>query len=118
VVAVGVNAHFVQEFSRARQRVLCFLAQHRGFTMFAFEFGFSEAFSLDQWLYGEGDEAAWVGFTLADARLDQPGPGSVEAALVNAGLGDRISLADLRSSPGDPDALSSPTVTRDASVRF
>jgi erythromycin esterase len=27
------------------------------FAVFAFEFGFSEAFALDQWLQGAGDEA-------------------------------------------------------------
>ncbi|SCK17966.1 erythromycin esterase family protein [Streptomyces sp. WMMB 322] len=57
VVAVGENAHFVEEFFRARQRVLRFLAERCGFTVFAFEFGFSEAFSLDRWLQGEGDDA-------------------------------------------------------------
>ncbi|MFF9403435.1 erythromycin esterase family protein [Streptomyces sp. NPDC014744] len=56
VVAVGEGAHFVEEFSRARQRVLRFLAERCGFTVFAMEFGFSEAFPLDQWLQGEGDD--------------------------------------------------------------
>ncbi|GGU73010.1 succinoglycan biosynthesis [Streptomyces albospinus] len=54
IVAVGESAHFVKEFSRARQRVLRFLAERLGFTVFAFEFGFSEAFALDRWLHGEG----------------------------------------------------------------
>ncbi|MFF9321513.1 erythromycin esterase family protein [Streptomyces sp. NPDC014735] len=56
VVAVGEGAHFVEEFSRARQRVLRFLAERCGFTVFAMEFGFSEAFPLDQRLQGEGDD--------------------------------------------------------------
>ncbi|ARF56575.1 erythromycin esterase family protein [Streptomyces gilvosporeus] len=56
VVAVGEGAHFVEEFSRARQRVLRFLAERCGFTVFAMEFGFSEAFPLDRWLRGEGDD--------------------------------------------------------------
>jgi len=54
VVAIGEGAHFVEEFSRARRRVLRFLAERCGFTVFAMEFGFSEAFPLDQWLQGEG----------------------------------------------------------------
>ncbi|MER6948244.1 erythromycin esterase family protein [Nonomuraea sp. NPDC000554] len=54
---MGENAHFVEEFSRARQRVLRFLSERCGFTVFAFEFGFSEAFPLDRWLQGEGDDA-------------------------------------------------------------
>jgi erythromycin esterase len=57
VVAVGESAHFVEEFSLTRARVLRFLAERCGFTVFAFEFGFSEAFALDQWLQGAGDEA-------------------------------------------------------------
>lgn len=56
VVAIGENAHFVEEFSLARQRVLRFLAEECGFTVFAYEFGFSEAFALDRWLRGEGDD--------------------------------------------------------------
>ncbi|MEU5210333.1 erythromycin esterase family protein [Streptomyces sp. NPDC020742] len=57
VVGIGEGAHFVEEFSRARQRVLRFLAERCGFTVFAMEFGFSEAFPLDRWLRGEGDDA-------------------------------------------------------------
>ena len=56
VVAVGEGAHFVEEFSAARRRVLRFLAERCGFTVLAFEFGFSEGFALDPWLQGEGDE--------------------------------------------------------------
>ncbi|MEU2212583.1 erythromycin esterase family protein [Streptomyces hygroscopicus] len=56
VVAIGEGAHFVEEFSRARQRVLRFLAERCGFTVLAMEFGFSEAFPLDRWLQGEGDD--------------------------------------------------------------
>ncbi|MFE7357381.1 erythromycin esterase family protein [Streptomyces sp. NPDC057543] len=56
VVAVGEGAHFVEEFSRARQRVLRFLAERCGFTVFAMEFGFSEAFPLARWLLGDGDD--------------------------------------------------------------
>ncbi|MFF2809096.1 erythromycin esterase family protein [Streptomyces sp. NPDC058000] len=54
VVAIGEGAHFVTEFSLARQRVLRFLAERCGFTVLAFEFGFSEGFALDRWLRGEG----------------------------------------------------------------
>ncbi|WP_329034386.1 erythromycin esterase family protein [Streptomyces sp. NBC_01725] len=60
VVGLGENAHFVEEFSHARQRVLRFLAERCGFTVLAFEFGFSEGFALDRWLSGEtqgGSEA-------------------------------------------------------------
>jgi erythromycin esterase len=56
VVAVGEGAHFVEEFSLARARLLRFLAERCGFTVFALEFGFSEAFALDRWLQGAGDD--------------------------------------------------------------
>jgi erythromycin esterase len=57
VVAVGENSHFIREFTRARQRILRFLAERCGFTTFAFEFGFSEGFVLDPWIRGAGAEA-------------------------------------------------------------
>ncbi|KZM70565.1 erythromycin esterase family protein [Nocardia terpenica] len=88
------------------------------------------------------DPAAAVGFSLVDAELAAPEPGTVEAALVGAGLGERITLTDVRPSPRAegrplldgilsqstpmrmpvPDAfdavLSVPTTTRDQTVQF
>ncbi|NIH80367.1 erythromycin esterase family protein [Amycolatopsis viridis] len=55
VVGLGEGAHFVAEFTLLRQRVLRFLAERCGFTVLAFEFGFSEGFALDDWLRGAGD---------------------------------------------------------------
>lgn len=52
VVAIGEGAHFVDEFSRVRQRVARFLAERCGFTVFAFEHGFPEAPELDDWVCG------------------------------------------------------------------
>jgi len=52
VVAIGENAHFVEEFSAVRRRVLRYLAERCGFTVFAFEFGFAAAPALDRWLNG------------------------------------------------------------------
>jgi erythromycin esterase len=57
VVAVGENAHFVEEFSSARQRVLRFLAERCGFTVLAYEFSFDGAPVLDRWLHGEGSDS-------------------------------------------------------------
>ncbi|MFI5522247.1 erythromycin esterase family protein [Streptomyces platensis] len=68
VVGVGEGAHFVEEFSRARQRVLRFLAERCGFTVFAMEFGFSEAFPLDRWLRGEGDDGDLANVSRAAAE--------------------------------------------------
>ena len=57
VVAIGESTHFVQEFTRARERVLRFLAERCGFSIVAFEFGFTEAFAVDRWVQGEGAES-------------------------------------------------------------
>jgi erythromycin esterase len=54
VVAIGESAHFVREFTLARERITRFLAERCGFTVFAFEFGFSEAFAVDRWVQGAG----------------------------------------------------------------
>jgi erythromycin esterase len=56
VVAIGENSHFITEFSLMRQRILRFLAERCGFTVLAFEYGFSEAFPLDAWVQGEGTD--------------------------------------------------------------
>lgn len=55
VLAIGEGAHFVQEFSLVRQRVLRFLAERCGFTVFAFEYSFVAADVLDAWLHGRDD---------------------------------------------------------------
>ncbi|WP_033280830.1 hypothetical protein [Streptomyces sp. NRRL F-525] len=44
VVAVGEHSHFVGELALLRRRVLRFLVERCGFTILAFEYGFSEGF--------------------------------------------------------------------------
>ncbi|MEU6782164.1 erythromycin esterase family protein [Nonomuraea angiospora] len=39
-----------------RRRILRFLVEHCGFTVLAFEYGFSEGFPLDAWAQGEGTD--------------------------------------------------------------
>ncbi|MEQ4725497.1 erythromycin esterase family protein [Nonomuraea sp. B19D2] len=56
VVAIGENSHFISEFSLMRRRILRFLVEHCGFTVLAFEYGFSEGFPLDAWAQGEGTD--------------------------------------------------------------
>jgi erythromycin esterase len=66
VVALGEGCHFVAEFGVARRRLLRYLAERCGFTVLAFEFGFSEAPALDAWLHGRGaggDLSGMVGTT-------------------------------------------------------
>ena len=57
VVAIGENAHFIREFWLMRQRILRFLVERCGFTIFGFEFGFSEGIPVDSWVRGSGDDA-------------------------------------------------------------
>ncbi|QLE75069.1 erythromycin esterase family protein [Streptomyces rectiverticillatus] len=54
VVGVGENSHFIHEFALVRRRLLRFLVERCGFTVLAFEYGFSEAFALDTWVRGAG----------------------------------------------------------------
>ncbi|MGW0825148.1 erythromycin esterase family protein [Streptomyces sp. NPDC002845] len=56
VVAIGENSHFIKEFALMRERILRFLVERCGFTVLAFEYGFSEGFSLDAWAQGEGTD--------------------------------------------------------------
>lgn len=56
VVAVGENSHFIDEFALARRRILRFLVERCGFTVLAFEYGFSEGFALDAWVHGDGTD--------------------------------------------------------------
>lgn len=53
VVAIGEGAHFVHEFHQVQQRVLRFLAERCGFTIFAFEYSFAATDALDAWLQGK-----------------------------------------------------------------
>lgn len=56
VVAIGENSHFITEFAQMRQRILRFLVERCGFTVLAFEYGFSEGFTLDAWAQGAGTD--------------------------------------------------------------
>ncbi|MCX3058234.1 erythromycin esterase family protein [Streptomyces beihaiensis] len=56
VVAIGESSHFINEFASMRERILRFLTESCGFTVMAFEYGFSEGFTLDAWAQGEGTD--------------------------------------------------------------
>jgi len=45
------------------------------------------------------DGTGEVGFSIVDTPMPPPGPGSVEGALLDAGLGSRITLTGLRDAP-------------------
>jgi erythromycin esterase len=74
VVAIGEHSHFINEFALMRQRILRFLVERCGFTVLAFEYGFSEGFPLDAWGQGEGtddDLAAYLAAAIP-VGLDEP----------------------------------------------
>ncbi|MFF0523318.1 erythromycin esterase family protein [Actinomadura nitritigenes] len=56
VVAIGEHSHFINEFALMRRRIVRFLVERCGFTVLAFEYGFSEGFPLDAWAQGEGTD--------------------------------------------------------------
>ena len=80
VVAVGESAHYVREFYLWRLRLLRFLAERCGFTVFAMESGFSEGLAVDDWVrggdgnvQGDGDvqEVATRGITYRMGRCPE-----------------------------------------------
>jgi erythromycin esterase len=74
VVAIGEHSHFIHEFLLLRRRILRFLVERCGFTVLAFEYGFSEGFPLDGWTRGEGtdDDLAAHLATAVPIGLDEP----------------------------------------------
>ncbi|GGK75411.1 erythromycin esterase [Sphaerisporangium melleum] len=89
VVALGESSHHVREFHQVRHRMLRFLVERCGFTIFAMEAPFAEGTVLDGWLRG--------------------GPGAVEDVVRDAvalGLGDVPELHEvlrwLRAYNGRP----------------
>ena len=52
VVAIGESAHYVREFYLLRHRLLRFLAERCGFTVYALEAPFTEAHAIDAWIHG------------------------------------------------------------------
>ena len=62
VVGVGEAAHFIDEFTAARQLLLRFLTERCGFSVLAFEVGFAEALPIAPWLRGEGNDEALTEF--------------------------------------------------------
>ncbi|GAA2323946.1 erythromycin esterase family protein [Streptomyces cuspidosporus] len=74
VVAIGEHSHFIGEFAALRRRILRFLVERCGFTVLAFEYGFSEGFPLDDWAQGEDadDDLSAHLATAIPIGLDEP----------------------------------------------
>lgn len=58
VVAIGENNHLIREFSLLRHRMLRFLAERCGFTVYCVESGFAEGWTVQRWLDGGAGEVA------------------------------------------------------------
>ncbi|HJP79812.1 MAG TPA: erythromycin esterase family protein [Pseudonocardiaceae bacterium] len=58
VVAIGENNHLIREFSLLRHRMLRFLVQRCGFTVYCLESGFAEGWTVRRWLDGGPGEVA------------------------------------------------------------
>ncbi|WP_030410589.1 erythromycin esterase family protein [Streptomyces sp. NRRL S-1448] len=52
VVALGENSHQIREFGLLRERILRFLVQECGFTVYAVEFGAASGRAVDAWVQG------------------------------------------------------------------
>jgi erythromycin esterase len=52
VVGIGESAHYVREFYLLRHRLLRFLAERCGFTLYAPEAPFTQAHAIDAWIQG------------------------------------------------------------------
>ncbi|HEY4020585.1 MAG TPA: erythromycin esterase family protein [Pseudonocardiaceae bacterium] len=58
VVAIGENNHLIREFSLLRHRILRFLVQRCGFTVYCVESGFAEGAIVQRWLDGGPGDVA------------------------------------------------------------
>lgn len=52
VVALGENSHQIREFGQLRHRILRFLVEELGFTVYAMEYGAAEGRAVDAWVQG------------------------------------------------------------------
>ncbi len=73
VVGIGESAHYVREFYLLRHRLLRFLAERCGFTVYALEAPFTQAHAIDAWIQGgpgtvEEVAAAGVALDLGHCR--------------------------------------------------
>ncbi|XVQ08869.1 erythromycin esterase family protein [Spirillospora sp. CA-255316] len=64
------------------------------------------------------DGSGEVGFSIVETPMDPPGPGSVEGALIDAGLGSGITLTDLRGTPRAADGSALPGSIRSQSAEM
>ncbi|MBU3065872.1 erythromycin esterase family protein [Nocardia sp. NEAU-G5] len=60
VIAIGESAHYNRESYQLRHRLLRYLVERHGFDAYAFESGFTEGWSVDNWVRGGGNPIGQV----------------------------------------------------------
>jgi erythromycin esterase len=107
VVAIGESAHYVREFYLLRHRLLRFLAERLGFTVYALEAPFTEAHVIDAWVQGgsgtvEDVAAAGVAFDMGRPREMHEHLAWMRARNRSGGAAVRFAGAGLPGSGGSP----------------
>jgi erythromycin esterase len=106
VVAIGESAHYVREFTLLRHRLLRFLAERCGFTVYAMEAPFTEAHAIDAWIQGGpgtvAEVAACVPFHQADSQEMHDHLSWMRAHLRTAAAPLRLAGTTVPGSGGSP----------------
>ncbi|ARF58309.1 erythromycin esterase family protein [Streptomyces gilvosporeus] len=75
VVSLGENSHQIREFGLLRDRMLRFLVQECGFTVYALEFGAASGRAVDAWVRGGGGDLDALLMPRADGYPGQSAEG-------------------------------------------
>ena len=107
VVGIGESAHYVSEFYQLRHRLLRFLAERCGFTVYAPEAPFTQARAIDAWIQGgpgtvEEVAAAGVALDLGRCREFHDHLSWMRAHNHTAPRGLRLVGTDVPGSGGSP----------------
>ncbi len=74
VVAIGESAHYNHEFLQLRHRMTRYLVQRHGFSAYAMESGFTEAWLVDSWVRGgENSPGGQLGEAMANGMTSLMG---------------------------------------------
>lgn len=109
VVGLGESSHHVREFYQVRHRMLRFLVERCGFTVFAVEAPFTGSARLDDWLQGAGAvedvekiTSAAIALSLGDVPELHDALRRLRAHNQSGGAQVRYAGADLPGSLGSP----------------
>ncbi|MFI1603429.1 erythromycin esterase family protein [Streptomyces griseofuscus] len=91
VVALGESSHQIREFGLMRRRILRFLIERLGFTVYAMEYGAAEGRAVDAWVQGGSGD---IDDLLAPANGAAQGNGADGAGGSVKGLGQPAECGD------------------------